>query len=104
MGGSSSSGSAPVDVTTHSGPPYNDVDMESAEVGIPMSVTGTKRVRDSDLEVGEGVATQVLVTPSVGTRQHTATTMVAATPVAAVTAAVLKEIRRSMAKATRSCA
>ena len=38
IGGSRSSGGAPVDVTTHPSSPDKDIDMESADVEIPMSV------------------------------------------------------------------
>ena len=69
IGGSSSSGGAPDEVTTHSSSPDRDIEMESAEVEIPMSLKGTKRSREGDLEVDEGVAAKVPLTTSVGTKR-----------------------------------
>ena len=69
IGGSSSSGGAPAEVTTHSSSPDRDIEMESAEVEIPMSLKGTKRSREGDLEVDEGVAAKVPLTTSVGTKR-----------------------------------
>ena len=57
IGGSTSSGGAPVDVTTHPSSPDKDNGMEGVDVEIPMSVKGIKRSREGDLEVDEGVAT-----------------------------------------------
>ena len=60
IGSSTSSGGAPVDVTTNPSSPDKDVDMEGIDIEISMSVKGR--------EVDEGVTTKVLLTTSVGTK------------------------------------
>ena len=67
--GSRSSRGAPVDVTTHPSSPDKDIDMESADVEIPMPVKWSKRSGKGDLEVDEGVAAKVPLTTSVGTKR-----------------------------------
>ena len=69
IGGSTSSGGGPVDVTTHPSSPDKDIDLKGVGVEISMSVEGIKRSREGDLEVDEGVATKVSFTTSVGTKR-----------------------------------
>ena len=42
-------------MTTHLSSSAKDIDMESADVEIPMPVKWSKRSREGDLEVDEGV-------------------------------------------------
>ena len=103
VGGSSSSGGAPVEVTTHSNSPDKDFDMESADVEVPMSVKGIKRIREGDLEVDEGVAAKVPVTTSVGTKRGRSNSNSSRSTSSSSDSSCQVETRRSMAKATRSC-
>ena len=57
IGGSTSSGGAPVDVTTHPSSPDKYIDVE-VDVEIRMLVKGIKRSREGDLEVDEDVAAE----------------------------------------------
>ena len=67
--GSGSSGGAPVYVTTHSSSPDKDIDMESADVEVPMPVKGgIEKSGEGDFEVDEGAA-NVPLTTSVGTKR-----------------------------------